>query len=260
MALTQFADIDNLLRDLLEKIRENLGDKLKGLYLYGSLVWGDFDFGISDIDLLAITSDDLTQEDYDRLQRMHTAFAESFPDWDNGIEVQYASISGLKSFRSKPSQMAVISPGEPFHVIEAGKDWLTNWYFVQDYGVPLFGPPPNNFIDPISKKDFIQAVHDHVLFWNTHVQQTMHSRPYQSYAVLTLCRSLYTITHKEQVSKRKAADWASTQFPEWADFIRKALYVRSHTSEFGPTDAEKDYPKTEQFVLYVIEKIKQASG
>jgi hypothetical protein len=258
--VTWNVEIIRLLDSLLIDIQGVLGSKLKGLYLYGSLVWGDFDYSVSDIDLLAVTSDDLTISDYDRLKEMHNHFAKTHPFWDNQIEVQYASISGLKTFRSVSSKMANISPGEPFHVIDAGIDWLTNWYFVQEYGLTLFGPHPSTFIPPITKEEFVQAVYDHALFWTVHVKQTKELRPYQSYAVLTLCRALYTTTFGEQVSKQKAADWAMTQLPEWADFIREALHVRSHGSEIKSIDASVAYPKTELFVQEAVERIKKIRG
>jgi hypothetical protein len=156
--------------------------------------------------------------------------------------------------------MAVISPDEPFHVIDAGIDWLTNWYFVQDYGLTLFGPSPDQFIDPISKDEFVQSVYDHALYWADHIKQTRNTRPYQSYAVLTLCRAFYTVTNNEQVSKQKAAEWAITQLPEWGDFIHEALYVRSHAGETTKEDADRAYPQTECFVLQAIEKIKKLKG
>ncbi|HLD94331.1 MAG TPA: aminoglycoside adenylyltransferase domain-containing protein [Anaerolineales bacterium] len=257
---TQLVDIKTILDQLLAEILNALGSKLKGLYLYGSLVWGDFDYGVSDIDLLAVTSDDLSDSDFNKLKRMHSEFAAKHPFWDNRIEVQYASSSGLKTFRTGSSKMAVISPGEPFHIIDAGNDWLANWYFVHDYGVTLFGPLPEQFIDPISQDEFIQAIYDHAFFWKAHVQKTKNSRPYQSYAVLALCRALYTMTFKRQVSKQNAADWAMTQSPEWADFIGEALYVRSHSGEVNQADADIAYPQTLRFVLEAIEKIKQLRG
>ena len=257
---TNLVDIKNLLDLLLVEIQKVLGKKLKGLYLYGSLVWGDFDIGVSDIDLLATTSDEVSDSEFTRLKEMHEDFAKMHPAWDNHVEVQYASESGLKTFRTRSSKMAVISPGEAFLVIDAGIDWLTNWYFVQDYGLTLFGPSPNQFIDPISKDEFVQAVYDHALFWKDHVKQTRNARPYQSYAVLTLCRALYTVAHKQQVSKKNAAEWAASQFLEWADFIREALYVRSHAAETTQADADNAFPKTERFVLDAIEKIKQLRG
>ncbi len=258
--LTKFPEINQVLQHLLENIHKVLGDRLKGFYLYGSLVGGDFDYDISDIDLLAVTSDDVSDSDFARLKEMHSEFASKHPAWDNRIEVQYASETGLKRFRAQASRMAVISPGEPFHVIDAGIDWLTNWYFVLERGVTLFGPPPAHFIDHVSKDEFIQAIFDHALFWQNHVKQTKASRPYQSYAVLTLCRAFYTITNNEQVSKKKAADWALSQFPEWAGLIREALYVRSHASEFTSSDADKSYPETENFVAQAVERIKKARG
>ena len=109
--------------------------------------------------------------------------------------------------------MSVISPGEPFHTIKADHNWLLNWYFVQDYGITLFGPPPRTFIDPISKDEFIRAVVHHAHQWPKSMPKTRHYRSYQSYAILTMCRSLYTYTHGEQVSKKQAAHWAQKGCP-----------------------------------------------
>jgi hypothetical protein len=39
--------------------------------------------------------------------------------------------------------MINISPGEPIHRIQAGMDWLVNWYLVRTGGVTLLGPPPD---------------------------------------------------------------------------------------------------------------------
>lgn len=257
LAVTRNVEIKNLLDLLLIDIQSVVGSDLKGFYLYGSLVWGDFDYSISDIDLLAVVFDGLSDQHFKRLDQMHTQFAQKHPIWDNRIEVQYASEYGLKTFRTLSSKMAVISPGEPFHVIDAGIDWLTNWYFVQDYGLSFFGPDPATFIPPISREEFLQAVYDHALFWVDHVKQTQDLAPYQSYAVLTICRALYTCVHGEQVSKSKAAEWAIKQMPEWADLIRNALYVRTHTWEFTKANANETYPNAERFVAEVVEKLKQ---
>ena len=52
MHRTQDSEVNALIGELLTGIRGVLGDRLVGLYLYGSLVAGDFDKDISDIDLL----------------------------------------------------------------------------------------------------------------------------------------------------------------------------------------------------------------
>ena len=53
MKQTEYPEVNKVLDKLLINIKDILIDKLVGLYLYGSLVWGDFDESVSDIDLLA---------------------------------------------------------------------------------------------------------------------------------------------------------------------------------------------------------------
>jgi len=92
-------DIEELLTSLLENIHTVLQDGLAGLYLYGSLVSGDFDPDISDIDLLAVTAYPVTGPEFTALQNMHREFARVNPAWDDRIEVVYISQNALKEFR-----------------------------------------------------------------------------------------------------------------------------------------------------------------
>ncbi len=254
MKPTSYGDINWLLGSLLQEIQTILGEKLIGLYLYGSLVWGDFDHEISDIDLLAAISDELDSDQLAKLNSMHDSFALQNPQWDNRIEVQYFSLNGLKTFKTQRTKMAVISPGEPFHEVEAGKDWLTNWYFVQEYGLTLFGPAPESLIEPISHDEFIQVVKGQALSWRTYIENTRNSRAYQGYAVLTLCRALYTIQHRTQVSKKQAAVWAQKQLPKWSPLIENALLWRADWRNKN-VDPEASYPEVVEFVNYVADQV-----
>ncbi|MEZ4669269.1 MAG: DUF4111 domain-containing protein [Anaerolineae bacterium] len=247
---TSYPDINDLLNELLANVQVVLGNKLVGLYLYGSLVWGDFDHDTSDIDMLAATTADVDDDELEQLRLMHDAFAGRNPDWSDRIEVQYFSLDGLKHFREKASNMINISPGEPIHRIQAGIQWLTNWYFVQDYGITLYGPPPASFIPHIAKAEFIEAVHDHALDWREYVVHTKELPQYQAYAVLTLCRALYTTRNREQVSKKRAAEWAMEQLPEQAGLIQRAMVGRTE-----PHNNSMTYAETERFVHYVSELV-----
>jgi predicted nucleotidyltransferase len=149
MGLTPFADLDESLDGLLGEMRSILGGRLVGLYLYGSLVSGDFDRGSSDIDLLAVTSSGIDGEEFSRLQKMHADFAGKNREWDGRMEIAYVPAAALKTYKTRASEIAVISPGEPFHLKEAGNDWLINWWVVRGQGVALYGPPPATLIDPI---------------------------------------------------------------------------------------------------------------
>src|SRR5262249_17679020 len=206
---------DELLGSLLHQIQRILGKRLVGLYLYGSLVTGDFDRETSDIDLLAALSSDIDDDAFEQLQVMHNEFVAKNQNWNDRIEIAYLSTAALRTFKSQVSRIAIISPGEPFHIKEAGKDWLINWWAIREKGVALFGPTPGTLIEPISKQEFLQAVQEQAQDWREWVYH-MQLRPAQAYAILTLCRALYACEHGQQASKQQAAQWAQARFPEWA--------------------------------------------
>src|SRR4029079_15348505 len=136
---------------------------------------------MSDIDLLVATSSDIDDEEVSNLQRMHHNFVDEHKRWDDRIEIAYLSVAALQTFKSRTSKIAIISPGEPFHIKEAGKDWLINWYMVQEKGVTPFGPDPKTLIEAISKEEFIRAVQEQVKDWGDWVYH-MHKRKSQAYA------------------------------------------------------------------------------
>ncbi|MBW7882715.1 MAG: DUF4111 domain-containing protein [Caldilineaceae bacterium] len=253
MSITPYPDIDELLQSLLDQIQHILKTKLRGLYLYGSLVTGDFDRDISDIDLVAVLASDVDNTDFARLQKMHHDFAAAHPTWDDRIEVAYLSADALKTFRSQLSKMAAISPGEPFNLKDAGRDWLINWWVVREKGVTLFGPPPTTFIDPISKEEFLQVVQDHIKYWLEWVYQ-MERRPSQAYVILTMCRALYAFHNGAQVSKRQAAQWVQERYPQWAPLIREALVWRAAWQD-KDVDHAATLPAAVSFVHFAASEI-----
>lgn len=250
----KYPDIRALLDLILSRMRESLGERLAGLYLYGSLAAGDFDYEISDIDLLAATATVIDENEFDELGKMHNDLVRENKQWENRLEIAYVSLDALKTFKTRKNEIAIISPGEPFHFKEAGKDWLLNWYFVRENGVTLFGAPPETIIAPISKKEFLRGVREQAEEWREYIIRAKDSRQYQGYAILTLCRALYAIKNGEQASKKRAARWAQAQMPEYSSLIQKALEWRAASSEEN-VNHEATFPETRRFVLYVIDQI-----
>jgi aminoglycoside adenylyltransferase-like protein/nucleotidyltransferase-like protein len=226
MQPTPYPHVNAVLDDLLTRIKVVLGDKLVGVYLSGSLVTGSYDDDVSDIDLLAATASDVDDEELERLRVTHHELVASHPQWDDRIEVAYLSVAALRTFKTHTSRLAIISPGEPLHAINAGRDWLMNWYLVREADVALFGPPPRDIIAPIAKDEYVDAVREHARAWGEG-WGFLHDRGTQSYAVLTMCRALYTHRTGEHTSKAQAAAWAQHELPEWADLIRDALALRT---------------------------------
>jgi len=191
--------------------------------VYGSLVTRDFDKDRSDIDLLAVVDTGVDGDTFDRLDRMHARFVEDHPVWEDRIEVAYVPAPALRNFRTQISQIAVVSPGEPFHLKAAGKDWLMNWYTVREVGLTTCGPPPQALIPEVSQSEFVEAVREQAEVWKEWVYN-MRTPGAQSYAVLTMCRALYTHAHGRQTSKKQAALWAQDYLPQWASLIQQSSH------------------------------------
>ena len=102
---------------MVDVVREAIvgvaGSSLVGLYLFGSLATGDFEAGVSDIDLLAVLAGGPDEQLVPPLRRMHADLA-PHPAWDDRIEVVYCSRQGLASCRTDTAGIAVISSGAPF--------------------------------------------------------------------------------------------------------------------------------------------------
>jgi hypothetical protein len=241
--------IEPHMQQVLDSLRAGiegvLGAQLVGLYLYGSLTTGEFTEGVSDVDLLAATAADLTDEQLGRLREMHAGFVRQHPAWDDRVEVAYLSTRGLRTFRTERSPIGIISPGEPLHRLSAGRDWLMNWYLVRIGAVTLLGPPPASLIPPVSMGEYLAAVREHAAYMCGTLAERRSIKE-QSYAILTLSRALYTVRYGEYVSKQQAAEWMKGESPEWSGRIDHALEWRCDSAPRD--DPETVFPETERFV------------
>jgi hypothetical protein len=215
------------LAELTSLLMSELGGRLIGLYLFGSLASGTFHDGKSDLDLFAVITREVEEgEQFDALASLHTAFVSAHPAWTERIEVGYVSHAVLQSFTEVPSgRIAAISPGEPFHLREVGTGWLLNWYTVCTQGEILAGPPPLEVGPVISASTFKRAVADQLGEWKDIVRtpSVAYVPAQQGYIVVTLCRALYTLATGKQTSKEAAVAWAAEQYPEWAAFVEAGL-------------------------------------
>jgi predicted nucleotidyltransferase len=227
-----------LLERLVSDLRAVLGADLVGTYVYGSHVSGGFDPGVSDLDLVAVVAPPLEAIDLEGLGRTHRDFVSRYPAWDDRIEVVYIGRAALWSFRTSPGPLAVISPGEPFHLRdERPVLWLQNWYLVRETGVTLYGPNARVIVPPISWTEFVTATvryADEV----SHRSFDDVSPGALAYAVLTMCRALRAVRAQTHGSKQEAAAWTREQMPAWASLIDVALCCRLLGGATGLADMQ----------------------
>ena len=227
---------------------------MTGCYLFGSVVTGDFEPGISDVDTVVVLADDPTSADLMALERLHRNIVERMPEWDDRVECVYLSSGALRNFRTARSPAARISPGEPFHAIELDPSWVLDWYPLRTVGEPLWGPPPSTLVPPITKTEYVEAVRRHLLEWRWTDERA--SRRSQAYAILTMCRGLRTVRTGELVSKREAARWGCEVMPEHAELIGAALAWRAEPR----TEPEMDGASTIDATLEFIDDVQRMLG
>jgi Domain of unknown function (DUF4111)/Nucleotidyltransferase domain len=244
--------VGSLLGSIREQITAVAGPSLVGLYVFGSLASGDFDADVSDVDLLAVLHEGPDRRLAQRLEGMHADLARANPAWDDRIEVVYISAQGLAGCRTDTTTIAVISSGEPFHVIEAGPDWVLNWYPAREDGVRLLGPPIGSLIPPIPIAEYLVQVRRSLVRFTGRIPDDA-SPGMQAYAILTMCRGLYALRSGERLSKRAAASWAQGEFPRWADLIGRALGWRRRQWEPGGQDGAATVAETRAFVTDMAE-------
>jgi predicted nucleotidyltransferase len=232
-----------LLDDLTARIRAVLGDKLAGLYLWGSYALGDFDPRISDLDLAAALAADLDEREYATLEAMHARFARDYPAWAGRIEVRYASVATLNA-PADGGEIVSISPGEPFNRRCSDERWLVDWYVVRARGIALHGPPPAELLAPIPGQRFVAAVRANVASWDDSGYD-VGTLKQQAYAILLLCRAMRATQHGDQLSKPGAGRWAQGELPEWADLIGRAIAWREAP---GDADGAATAAETRRFV------------
>jgi len=224
---TPYDEVNFILNILRCEVQSILGNQLVGMYLYGSLALGDFDQHKSDIDFVVVTAEELSDELLEALCAMHRRLATSGSKWANELEGSYIPQKALQRYDPSSARHPHIDRGGgSLSVEQHDSDWIIQRYSLREHGIVLAGPDPKTIIDPIQPDDLRQAVLDLLWWWELQLVDTsrVETSSYQAYAVLSMCRLLYTMEYGTIVSKPEAARWAQRTLGEqWAALITRAF-------------------------------------
>src|SRR5689334_15413743 len=98
---TPYPDVNAVVLDLLSRVRAALGAHFRGMYLFGSLVAGDFDPRRSDVDVLVVTGAEISADQFAALQAVHRDIAAGDSVWAVEVEAYYLTQAALR--RDDPS-------------------------------------------------------------------------------------------------------------------------------------------------------------
>lgn len=249
---TQYQGINDVLYFLAEGIRNIFGTDLVGLYLTGSLSYGDFDEGRSDIDLAVVLREPASREKIEFVKKLHSDAEQKFEKWAKKIECSYIPLDMLLNILPPKDPRPYVGGGIFYPEADYGNEWIINQYFLYKKGTALIGPDFKILVEPIKITDVKEAcIKDLFREWEPKISDAAYLADghLQSYVVLNLCRILYTVKCNEAVSKKVAASWVKKEYPEWKDLIEVA-----ENWHYGlKIERQEDVIK---FIKFVISKVK----
>ena len=237
------AQVSALLKEVTSALTAILGQNLVGIYLYGSLTQRAFNPERSDVDLIVVTERDMSEAQFRRVSAWLERAAES-NEWMTRLQMLFLIKREVLTMNSKA---CLYQFGKLRRSGSDGNPII--WMNVLQSGVVLYGPRPEVFVPAITPEILFQALEREVSYLREEISEKPQSEwrdvsSYRAYAVLTLCRILYSLRYGTVVSKRVAAKWALKNLPEeWSEIITQAL-----KSDDGEQTLPIPLSRIEQFI------------
>jgi predicted nucleotidyltransferase len=247
---TPYIEVNQVLNLLHSSAKEILGNQFVGMYLYGSLAYGDFNPESSDIDFLFVTTDSLSEKTIAELEEMHKRTWATSLKRAGKLEGAYVPKKLIRKHDPNGEKCPTINEGE-FYLDELGTDWIIQRHVIREYSVALEGPDPKTLIDFVTPEDIRGSVLGVVREWWFPMLEDAswlreHDSGYHSFAVITMCRVLHALEHGTIVSKPKAIQWARKKLDEkWNQLIDEAVAASEHKEH------EEFLDETLDFISYI---------
>lgn len=192
-------------------------DKLTGIYLHGSMAMGCFNPEKSDVDLLVVIENDITDG-----QKME--FMKQVMKLNEQVSAKGVEISVVKRAYCKPfvyptpfelhfSQMHLQwFIDNPQNYVEnmrgEDKDLAAHLTIINRYGIVLHGQQIKNVFGEVPKKNYVESIWLDV----KGAREDIADEP--MYMVLNLCRVLAFLKEDLCLSKQQGGEWGSTHISE----------------------------------------------
>src|SRR5215472_13199573 len=147
--VTPYPAINTVLCDWAEGAKRLLGKNIVGLYLSGSLAYGDFVPERSDIDLQAVVLNPLTKDELRSVEQLHRQIERRSPQWANRIECSYVPLELMGEMTPPATPRPWWGFGMFYPEAPAGNEWIINHYLLSKHGIALEGPGFRQLIPPI---------------------------------------------------------------------------------------------------------------
>ena len=234
-----------------------LGDNLAGIYLHGSAVMGCFNPGKSDLDLIVVVNEPVSDTVKKDFMDMVVELNESAPA--KGLELSvvtrnvcdpfvyptpfelHFSVAHLGWYRNDPDDYIQKMNG-------TDKDLAAHFTIIRSRGQCLYGVPMDEIFSPVPRDDYMDSIRNDIAEAVDEIgDNTM-------YLTLNLARVL---AYKEEdlvLSKKEGGNWALKNTPtQFHPLIQDAM------SEYvGSEDIVYDTELAKQYAAYMLDRINRS--
>ena len=245
----------NLLDEIVNKSKIIFKENLTGIYLHGSLAMGCFNPNKSDIDLIIVIRNNIT--DIQKLQFMNHIAELNKTAPGKGIELSIVKEDYCKNFlyptpfelhfSNAHLQWFIDNPNDYIHKMNGtDKDLAAHFKIIKKYGIVLQGEAINDVFADVPEKDYV----DSIWFDIKGAKEDILEEPI--YVILNLCRAAAFLKSDLILSKKQGGEWAlqnlSTQYHT---LISNAVqsYMLENEMDADPMEAQK-------FADYMLQMIK----
>lgn len=252
--------MESVYRDLLEKFvsdsKEIFENNLTGIYLHGSAVMGCFQPGKSDIDLLLVVKEDISDETKRQFMDMVVELNKQAPA--KGLELSIVKENVCKPFvYPTPFELhfsmahLVWYQSNPQDYIEkmkgTDKDLAAHFTITYHRGQVLYGEEISEVFALVPKEDYLDSI------WYDIENAEEEISENSMYLTLNLCRVLVYVKEGLITSKQEGGEWGLKNVgrPEFIALIEAALreYQSNVTMAFDEAEAK-------QFAEYMLREIR----
>ena len=246
----------NILDKIVEQCKEVFGTELIGVYLHGSMAMGCFNPDKSDIDLMIIIEENIS--DAQKLEFMKGIVELNGQAPAKGLELSIVKKKYCNPFRYPTPFELHFSPAHLRWFQDAPQDYIKNmkgedkdlaahFTIIYKYGVVLYGEAIENIFAPVPREDYIDSIYADV----ENAEQDIMEEPV--YMTLNLCRVLAFLKDGLCLSKEEGGKWGIKSLPmKYQPVILRAL--ECYTTD---QDMELDEETAHLFAREMTNLVKQ---
>ncbi|MDE7325587.1 MAG: DUF4111 domain-containing protein [Lachnospiraceae bacterium] len=235
----------NILDEMIQKSKIIFKEELTGIYLHGSLAMGCFNPSKSDIDLIIVISNHIT--DTQKLEFMNHVIEWNKIAPSKGIELSIVKKKYCNKFlyptpfelhfSNAHLQWFIDNPMDYIQKMNGtDKDLAAHFTIIKKYGIVLQGEEINNVFADVPREDYIDSIWEDV----KGAKEDILDEPI--YVILNLCRAAAFFKNNLILSKKQGGEWALQNLsPQYHTLISKAIqsYMNENKMDFNPMEAQE---------------------